>query len=199
MTVFSGLLAGLSVGIYCIGACLPIFVPLILSGRQDRRSSLRIVLEFSGGRLLGYLSFGAVVGYLGTAIESDLIHRIIVGATFFTGLTLIIFSLGFLKRGHRACKLFFGRVKVPILLGFLTGVNVCPPFLASLTYVFTLKNVLSSILYFLFFFLGTSIYIVPLGLLGGFSKETILQKIARVSGVLVGGYFIYNAFQNLGF
>lgn len=199
MTIVPGFLAGLSVGVYCIGVCLPIFVPLILSDRQNKRSSLRIVLEFSLGRLLGYLFFGISIGYLGVEIDSDLVHRVVTLATLFTGLVLVVFSLGILKWGHGACKLFFGKAKVPVILGFLTGVNVCPPFLASLAYIFTLKSVFASAVYFVFFFLGTSVYIVPLGLLGSFSRETILQKIARVSGVFVGAYFVYTAFRILGF
>lgn len=199
MTILPGFLAGLSVGVYCLGICLPIFVPLILSDNQNRRSSFRLILEFSLGRLLGYLFFGVLIGYLGVEVESILVHRIITVATFSTGLTLIVFSLGFLRLGHGACRLFFGKAKVPVVLGFLTGVNVCPPFLASLAYIFTLKNVFASVLFFFFFFLGTSVYIVPLGLLGSFSRETILQKIARVSGVFVGAYFVYAAFRALGF
>lgn len=198
MTVFPGFLAGLSVGVYCIGVCLPIFVPLILSDKQNTRSSVRIVLEFSLGRLLGYLFFGILIGYLGVEIESDLVHRVITLATLFTGLTLIVFSLGILRWGHGACQLFFGKAKVPVILGFLTGVNVCPPFLASLSYIFNLRNVFASAIYFVFFFLGTSVYIVPLGLLGSFSSETILQKIARASGVFVGSYFVYIALKILG-
>jgi len=199
MTVFPGFFAGLSVGVYCIGVCLPIFVPLILSDKQNTRSSVRIVLEFSLGRLFGYLFFGILIGYLGVEIGSDLVHQIINLAVLFTGWTLIIFSLGILRWGHGACKLFFGKAKVPVILGFLTGVNVCPPFLASLSYIFNLRNILASAVYFIFFFLGTSVYIVPLGLLGSFSHETILQKIARVSGVFVGGYFTYTALRVLGF
>jgi len=45
MQVFSGFLAGLSVGIYCIGACLPIFVPILLSQRRTTKSSFWLVLE----------------------------------------------------------------------------------------------------------------------------------------------------------
>lgn len=191
----TGFLAGLSVGIYCIGACLPIFVPLILADKQSTFSSLRIVLEFSLGRLLGYLTFGGLVGYLGETVSLGLIHQLVKLATLLMGIVLIIFSLGFLSWKRKACKIFFAKVRVPVLLGFLTGVNVCPPFLASLSYVFTLKNFLSSILYFLFFFLGTSFYIIPLGVLGVFSHSNRLQKIAHLSGVFAGIYFIISSLR----
>jgi hypothetical protein len=79
----------------------------------------------------------------------------------------------------------------------LTGVNLCPPFLASLSYVFNLKDVLRSVFYFGFFFLGTSLYIVPLVFLGGFSRKTIFQKIAQLSGVFVGLYFLLSSLKFL--
>ncbi len=186
-----GFSTGLSVGAYCIGVCLPIFVPMILADKQNTRSSLRIVLEFSLGRLLGYLLHGILIGYLGVAIDSSLIHKLVSFATISMGLMMTVYALGFLRWGHAACQVFFGRVKIPILLGFFTGVNICPPFLASLAYVFSLKSVLKAAIYFSTFFLGTSVYIIPLGALGFLSHESTLQKVARVSGVFVGIYFFY--------
>lgn len=184
-------------GVYCIGVCLPIFVPMILADKQNTRSTLRIVIEFSLGRLLGYLFHGVLIGLLGVSINSELVHKLISFSTLLMGIMLIVYSLGFLKWGHKACKVFFGKVKIPIFLGFFTGINVCPPFLASLVYAFGLKSVLKSIAYFSFFFLGTSLYIVPLGLLGRFSYQTTLQKIARVSGIFVGAYFTYTGLRIL--
>jgi len=72
----------------------------------------------------------------------------------------------------------------------LTGVNICPPFLGSLAYIFNLKSALLSLGYFLLFFLGTSVYIVPFALLGAFSGNNWLQKWARISGIFVGIYFV---------
>lgn len=190
MEVFSGLLAGLSVGVYCIGACLPIFVPILLSQKRTTKSSFRLVLEFSLGRFLGYLVFGFLAGFLGESIKLDVFHNLASLATLLTGTFMIGYSLGLLRWGAKVCARFFGPIKAPLLLGFLTGVNLCPPFLASLSYVFNLRDVLKSILYFGLFFLGTSLYIVPLAFLGVFSRQTIFQKIARVSGAFVGFYFV---------
>ena len=196
MTIVSGFLAGLSVGVYCLGICLPIFVPVLLAEKRKTKESFWLIIEFSIGRLLGYLLFGLIVGYLGVVLQSKIIHQIVRLSTSLMGVLMIGYSLGLISWwGHKACKRFFHRAKIPILLGFLTGINVCPPFLASLTYVFNLQSVLLGVLYFLFFFLGTSIYIVPLAFLGVFSQQTIFQKIARVSGVFVGAYFVYSALR----
>lgn len=189
---FSGLLAGLSVGFYCIGICLPVFIPYLLAEERTTKSSFQAVLEFSLGRLLGYTVFGGTIGYLGERIQSGLIHTVSSLAMGLIALVMIFYSLGLL-RWPRVCRRFAGKSRVPVILGFLTGVNICPPFLASLSYVFNLRSALSGILYFLMFFLGTSLYIVPAGLLGFLTRESILQKIARLSGILVGIYFLFSA------
>lgn len=195
MIPLSGLFAGLSVGVYCIGICLPIFVPILLSQQRTTKSSFMVVLEFSAGRLVGYLIFGGLIGFLGETIQSGFLHTLINFATLLMGLVMIGYSFGFLKWGAKVCGRSFGKVKVPFLLGFLTGVNICPPFLASLSYVFNLKSFIWAVLYFLMFFIGTSLYIVPLGFLGFLTRESIFQKIAQVSGILVGGYFLVSSLR----
>lgn len=190
--IFAGYLAGLSVGIYCLGLCLPIFLPILLSQRRTTKKSFLLVIEFSLGRLLGYLFFGLVFGWLGQVIRSGLIHSLVALAGVWTGILMILYSLGTIDK--KFCSILpFARIKWPLLLGFLTGVNICPPFLASLTYVFNLKQVVASLLYFFMFFLGTSTYIVPAALLGVFTKAGWIQKIARVSGIFVGLYFVFQS------
>lgn len=195
--LFSGFLTGLSTGVYCISACLPIFVPLLLADQKNLKSSFWIVIEFSLGRLLGYLCFGTIIGFLGKVVVFDFIHRIVGLATILMGAALIAYGISSLRWKYKACRLFMGKIKIPLLLGFLTGVNVCPPFIASLAYVFNLKNVLSAIFYFLSFFLGTSLYIIPLGFLGYFSSDSLVQKVARISGIFVGAFFVYSGIMNL--
>lgn len=197
MVLISGFLTGLSVGVYCLGLCLPIFVPILLAEKRETKESFWLVLQFSLGRLLGYILFGLIAGFLGLAIQSKLVHQLASFSTLLLGLLMIGYSLGLLRWGAKVCGRSFIWVKIPLLLGFLTGASPCPPFLASLGYVFNLKSILLGIVYFLFFFLGTSIYIVPLAFLGFFSQKTIFQKIARVSGILVGIYFLISGLRFL--
>ncbi|MDP2860425.1 MAG: sulfite exporter TauE/SafE family protein [bacterium] len=187
--ISAGFLAGLSVGVYCLGLCLPVFLPVLLSQKQTAKTSFLLVLEFSLGRLLGYFIFGIIFGFIGQFIESNFVHYVAILVNIWLGFLLIIYSLGTLDK--KICASFpFYKIRWPILLGFLTGVNVCPPFLASLFYVFGLKDVFASLLYFLMFFLGTSVYIVPAGLLGISTKADFIVGFARISGIAAGVYFI---------
>lgn len=187
--IFSGYLAGLSVGVYCLGLCLPVFIPILLSQKRTAKKSFILVIEFSLGRLAGYLIFGLIFGWLGTQLKSNFVHLIASLANIWLGILMILYSLGTIDK--KFCVLFpFAKIKWPFLLGFLTGVNICPPFLASLTYVFNLKDVIVSVIYFLMFFLGTSTYIIPSALLGVFTKLNWMIKLARISGVIAGVYFV---------
>jgi hypothetical protein len=74
-----------------------------------------------------------------------------------------------------------------ILVELLTGINICPPFLAAITQAAGTGTPLGSILYFLFFFFGTSVFIVPLFLAGLFSRIKEIRYAARVCIMLAGG------------
>lgn len=185
----SGYLAGLSVGVYCLGLCLPVFLPILLSKKKDTKKSFLVVLEFSAGRLLGYLLFGLLFGWLGQTIQKQSIHVVFSLVNLWMGVMMILYGLGQIDK--KFCGLIpFAKIRWPFLIGFLTGVNVCPPLVASLTYVFNLRSAILSGLYFFAFFLGTSTYLLPAAFLGILTRFPWIQKIAKISGVLVGIYFI---------
>jgi sulfite exporter TauE/SafE len=194
--ILSGYLAGLSVGTVCIGICLPIFLPVLLSQKRTTRASFLLVVEFSIGRLIGYLFFGLLFGYVGEHIESNYIHYIAALANIWLGISMILYSLGTIDKKFCAA-IPFAKIKWVFLLGFLTGVNICPPFLASLVYVFNLKDAVRSLLYFFMFFLGTSTYIIPSAIVGYTTKLDLVQKIARIAGVITGLYFVIQSVINV--
>lgn len=187
--ITAGYLAGLSVGVYCLGLCLPVFLPILLSQKRTAKKSFWLVVEFSLGRLFGYLFFGLIFGWLGQIIKSNLIHTIASLVNLWLGISMILYSLITINKKFCPGSLF-NKLKWSFLLGFLTGVNICPPFLASLVYVFNLKNAVLSLLYFLAFFLGTTTYIIPSAIFGLATKITWIPKIAKISGFLVGFYFV---------
>lgn len=185
-----GFLTGLSVGIFCLGVCLPVFLPLLLGKKKNTKKSFLVILEFSLGRLAGYLLFGLFFGWLGAVIKSERIHLLVSLVNLWLGISLIVFSLGMIDR--RLCHFLpMEKIRWPALFGFLTGVNVCPPFLASLSYVFNLGQLISSLVYFLGFFLGTTLYLVPVAFLGALSRFSFFEKLGRFAGVVAGIYFVF--------
>jgi len=189
---------GLSAGIFCLTWCGPVFVSLILSEKKNIRQSVLLFLEFIIGRLAGYILFGAIFGYLGSKLQNTIVQKINLGALMLLSFLLILYGLGLFKEKHNLCR-FFKKIRFPILAGFLTGVNLCPPFLLSLSYIFRAGEIIKGILFFISFFLATTLYLTPLLLLNYLNIGRAFQKIAKLASILVGGLFlIYGLSAGLG-
>ncbi len=183
-------LLGLTVGIFCFTYCVPFIAPYIVAEQRKIKGNFKVILKFIFGRLGGYVLFGAVFGYLGEKVDLPIINLILIISLMALSLFLIIYALGFLKPRLSFCSGKFFRKKGPLLMGFLMGINICPPFLMSLAYVFTLHSAIKGIVYFVMFFLGTSLYILPLVFLGFLSKMKEFRLIARISALIVGITFL---------
>jgi len=183
-------LLGLSVGIFCFTYCVPFIAPYVVAEDRKIRKNLGVILKFIFGRFGGYVIFGAIFGYLGEKISNSTVNLILIISLMALSLLLIIYALGFLKPKWGFCSGKFFRKKSPLLMGFLMGINICPPFLMSLAYVFTLHSAIKGIIYFIMFFMGTSLYILPLFFLGFLGKMREFRLIARISALIVGIVFL---------
>lgn len=196
-------LLGLSVGIYCFTYCIPFIAPIMVSEARGKKESFLIILKFIFGRFLGYLSFGAFFGYLGQRINLASINLILIIGLMLLSLTLIFHALGLMKavRFPFCAKIKKYNSKLPVFMGFLMGINICPPFLMSLTYVFMLHSALKGMIYFSMFFLGTSLYFLPIVFLGFLSKRKEFQLVGRISALIVGilffSYGLYSILKGL--
>jgi sulfite exporter TauE/SafE len=187
---------GLSSGLFCGIYCFPFITPIIVIEKRKLSQDFWVLFKFIFGRFLGYIAFGAAFGYLGEKITQtrfDLVTSIVL---LVLSVILLLYALGFIKKHFSFCVKPKIKTKIPILMGFLMGINVCPPFLISLVYVFKLHNFLYGIIYFLIFFLATTIYFIPLGFLGYFNKFKEFQKVGRISAIIVGVlFFIYSIYD----
>lgn len=196
----SPFLLGLSAGIYCFTFCVPFVAPVMVSEQRNKKGNWYLILKFIFGRLLGYITFGAVVGYFGARLYSHTVFSILYIALLILSLLLILHALGLLKpKIFPFCQGFKKyNPKLPVLMGFLMGINICPPFLMSLAYVFTLHSAFKGIIYFLMFFLGTSLYFLPIFFLGYLNKLKEFRLVGRVSALIVGLlFFSYSIYQIL--
>jgi len=196
-----GYIAGLSAGVFCLGTCLPLFLPFLFSEKRNTKNSLLLVLEFSLGRLLGYLLFGVLFGIFGKLITSEVIHKITSFGSLIIGVIMILYCVSFIKKKDCECKKNEEETrkknKTPLVVGFFNGIHICPPFIASLIYVFSLESVASSVSYFIMFFLGTSTFIIPTVFIGSISKFEWVRKVGQVSGIIIGFYFIYHGLAEI--
>ncbi|OGZ32343.1 MAG: hypothetical protein A2V69_02660 [Candidatus Portnoybacteria bacterium RBG_13_40_8] len=185
-------LLGISTGIFCFTYCVPFIAPYLVSEERKLAKNFKVILEFILGRLGGYILFGAIFGYLGEKISNQAVNLILIISLMVLAVVLIFYALGLLKPKGIFCssKYIKFREKSPLLMGFLMGINICPPFLMSLAYVFSLHSVFKGIIYFLMFFLGTTLYFLPVTFLGFLGKMKEFRLIARIAGLIVGFAFL---------
>ena len=82
-----------------------------------------------------------------------------------------------------------GIQRLPFALGFVLGINLCPPFVAGLVRVLALGTALLGTLYFAAFFAGTSLFLLPLALATPLLSQQRLRFIGVLSGALAGLWF----------
>lgn len=195
--IFQALLAGLSTGVFCTAYCLPFIAPYMAAEGRSLKESVGVILRFLGGRLSGYVLFGALFGWLGEQLHGAVLNVLLPVALIVMAVLLLLYGLGLLQHRWSCCSPRLGR-RAPYLMGFLMGVNVCPPFVLSLAYVATLQSVLNSILYFVVFFVGTSVYALPLVFVGLLGRMPEFRRAAQISAVAVGLLFAAYGFYSLG-
>ena len=184
MFFLNGFLLGLSTGIFCTAYCLPIYLPQIMAQRHKYRG-WNVFLQFNIGRLVAYIIFGAVFGYLGAQAHSQFLSsfaRLVIAAL---AVLLILYGLGLSVPRLKWCA-WTKNIRLPLVSGFLLGINICPPFLLALTQNFQTGGVINGIVFFLMFFLGTTVYLVPFTFLGSFTRFLWLRQAGRLAAIVAG-------------
>jgi sulfite exporter TauE/SafE len=196
--VMEGFALGLSLGVSCLATCAPIYLPYILAEKRKTGSALLVTLEISAGRFFSYLAFGAIVGMLGGQIET-------VNRELFTSIAnlliaaFLVFTALRTNRQHRHCPVpkLSRFTNSGFLLGIVTGINFCPGFLGALSRAMAAGGAFAGMLLFLGFFVGTTLFVLPMGFAGALTKVKKLVLIGQVASLLVALWFIFTGVKGL--
>ena len=197
--ILKALALGFSTGIFCLGYCFPILGPFMLSRKETTIKGSAISLSlFVLGRLVAYFLFGLFVGMLGQYAEGDLFFQTIVVPSLFIILGIIMILYGVIQifpylKLCRVSKKYFHKSRHFFIVGFLAGINVCPPFLLAISYAMSIGEIGKSIIFFFFFFLATTIFILPFLFSGMISHFEDVRIAARITAIIAGAWFIYLA------
>jgi sulfite exporter TauE/SafE len=187
-----GLLLGLATGLSCLGYCGPIYIPLMMAEKRGTVQTARVIAELALGRLVAYLLFGAAIGYIGGKVDGPLFQRVMAGATVLLSLLLLVYVTTQGWPNLSVCRWVDKRhLRFPVVFGFLSGFNVCPPFLLAISYTFGLASIFRGMLLFCGFFAGTSVYLLlllPLGYLGRWQN---IRLVGLMTAVLAGIFFLF--------
>ena len=192
--ISQGFLLGLASGTSCLLTCGAIYLPYLIQSKRTTLANFKIVLEISGGRFLSYLVIGALAGLLGNAMDPQARTWFTVAAYLLFPIFLIMSAVGSYRfEKNCAASRFSSATRRPFILGILTGLNVCPPFLIAFANAVTVSGPVSGMIFFTAFFVGTSIFILPLSFFGVAGKQTVLRYVARVAAIGVSLWYLVQA------
>jgi sulfite exporter TauE/SafE len=202
LPITAGFLLGLSTGPICLATCLPIVLPFAVSEDSGGSAVQRwfFLARFLAGRLVAYAATGVITGLIASRLGFAG-SKIGIYAWLVLSLLLIAYGLGAGVKHVGFCRLVtrsVGTHSFPYALGFLTGLSVCPPFLLALSYVVERSvNVMFAVVFFLSFFCATSVYVLPIGILGHLPRQDWLRTVGRVAAVAAGFFFLWQALFSL--
>jgi hypothetical protein len=81
--------------------------------------------------------------------------------------------------------------------GFLSGLQICPPFLTAVTEAARTGSLEGSLLFFFLFYLGTGIWFIPFPFIGTLGRFRQIAQVARFLALPLGAYFIYSGLNSI--
>jgi sulfite exporter TauE/SafE len=200
--MLQGFLLGLANGTSCVAFCAPIFLPFILGEGRTVRRNFPLLIQFLAGRLGGYLLFGVAAWQMGRWIQGFASHGIFMGTAYLL-LAALLMAYGF-STPKALCAAEGGRVWLswvsarfpsilPVLLGLLTGLTLCPPFLAAFADASSRASLADSLAFFAAFFMGTAMFFIPLPFTGLLRRFNPVRIVGRLACAMTGCYYLYKS------
>jgi hypothetical protein len=160
-----------------------------------------VILRFLLGRLAGYLLFALFAWSVSRPLLRLLGHESLITGFAYMILAILLVLFGFIHREHTCTTR--GIVKVmgetsggtssvlPIFAGFVTGLSFCPPFLLATADAVHKGNLPGMLFFFLFFFIGTSLFFFPLPFLAFLRRLSVMRVVGRMAAGIMGLYYFY--------
>jgi sulfite exporter TauE/SafE len=204
MNLTEALALGFGSGPICVASCGPVLLPWLGAEPRDLRGTGRLLAIFLGGRLAGYQGFAVVAWLAGLALPLDLRSRTLVfGLANFGLAALLAFSACFTRRrcaqppDKPHARLYqigaADRFRPPaaLTLGFLTGLNLCPPFVAAGVRAAAAHSLRGALAFFAFFFIGTCVWFLPSLAVSSLRRFSAVPAVARMTMGALAIYYAY--------
>ena len=194
-----GFLLGLANGTSCLAFCAPALIPFFMHEGQGVRQNLVTLFKFLGGRMGGYLLIGLLAWGAGSLLSGAAgYERLLIGIAYVGLAALLLVAVLRKKAPAGACAFEGARATLsrwpallPVGMGFLAGLKICPPLLLAFTGAASAGSLAGSLVFFLAFFLGTSVYFIPIPFLGVFRRVSALQIVGQFAAVIVAVYYLF--------
>lgn len=202
--VAEALALGFGSGPVCIASCGPVLLPWLGAEPRELRATSRLLALFLGGRLAGYLAFAVVAWAAGLALPVDAHTRTLVFGLANFGLAALLGFSAFVPRrtcrrpaDERETHLYQigsrDRFRPPaaLTLGFLTGLNLCPPFVTAGVRAAAARSLPGALMFFTFFFAGTAVWFLPALAVSPLRRFSAVPAVARMTMAALAVYYAY--------
>ena len=205
----TALFLGLTSGGSCLISCGPLAAALLASEEISLKRSSALLTVFLSGRLFGYLGWAILSWLLGWVIFQNArgpalfsaADLVLGGWLIYYGIRRPVLShgscpgsnLNSLDSSWRSRQTFFRSG----VWGFLSGLQICPPFLTAVTEAAKTGSLGGSLLFFLLFYLGTGIWFIPFPFIGTLGRFRQVAQVARFCALPLGAYYIYSGFISI--
>lgn len=193
---------GLSSGSACLVTCGIVMFPYLMAGSAGvKRITIDLSL-FLFTRLVIYFILATLAYYFGQALFSNQVVRNIVPGILYIVFAVILVWYSISKNRTQECpakivKTVNNHRLVPIFLGIVNSLGFCPALFIILTKSATQGTLMQSYIAFLVFFIGSSIWFLPLPLAGKIRKREVLKTIGVLATGLAGIIFMIKGLTNL--
>jgi len=193
---------GLSSGSACLVTCGMVMFPYLLAGSAGVKRIATDLSLFLLTRLLIYFILATLAWYFGQAIFSFPVVRNIVPGILYIVFAAMLVWYSISKNRNPECpakivKTVNNKRLIPIFLGIVNSLGFCPALLIILTKGATQSTITHSYIAFLAFFIGSSVWFLPLPLAGRIRKKEILKTIGILATGLAGIIFMIKGITNL--
>jgi len=193
---------GISSGSACLATCGMVMFPYLMAGEAGVKKIIIDLSLFLLTRFVIYFMLATVAWYFGQAFFNNPVVRNIIPGILYIVFAVLLVWYSFDKNRNPACpakiiKSVSDRRLVPILLGVVNSLGFCPALFLILTKSAIQVTLAQSYIAFLAFFVGSSLWFLPLPLAGKIRKKEVLRNIGILATGLAGIIFMIKGLTNL--
>src|ERR1035437_3261553 len=193
---------GISSGSACLATCGIVMFPYLMAGEAGVKKIAIDLSLFLLTRFVIYFMLTTFAWRFGQAFFNNPVVRNIIPGILYIVFAVLLVWYSFDKNRNPACpakiiKSVSDRRLVPILLGVVNSLGFCPALFLILTKSAIQVTLAQSYIAFLAFFVGSSLWFLPLPLAGKIRKKEVLRNIGILATGLAGIIFMIKGLTNL--
>jgi len=186
---------GLSSGSACLATCGIVMFPYLMARTAGIKRIATDLSFFLLTRLFVYIILATVSWLFGQAVFANpVIRNVVPGVLYIVfAVMLVWYSISNNRTLDCPAKIVAtvnNKRLVPVFLGIVNSVGFCPALLIILTKGATQGTLVQSYLAFFAFFIGSSVWFLPLPFAGMIRKKEVLKTIGILATGLAGIIFM---------